>query len=325
MNAEIEPGWTGTGQTNRILGRIALRTYIFAKILYGYGLEGKALVEKMVKVAIALPGYREYCQHQHEIRHRAEEWAKCVETKPRYFPYKGRKAKPDRSPKQVETPSWHEQQLEEARGRISRAIALMLESNSLPMGATARFRALTASGMGGATLYRHKDLWHPEYLMPGDFGVRSSAEAHSKSAQSNDNPPHPPSLDIEREGNAPKCPNLLEPKSSNTPSGKHLSGARDSNTQAISSNTQEKREGVEFVRQKLAEIEEVQAYKRAAQLEAWQKQGQQGGQVAQPSSAQVAKMRRWLESGDAILVAEAEVFFSLMQENSKGSDIVPGN
>ena len=135
-----------------------------------------------------------------------------------------------------------------------------------------------------------------------------------------DNPPHPPGLDIEREGNAPKCPNLLEPKSSNTPSGKHLSGARDSNTQAISSNTQEKREGVEFVRQKLAEIEEVQAYKRAAQLEAWQKQGQQGGQVAQPSSAQVAKMRRWLESGDAILVAEAEVFFSLMQQNSRGSE-----
>ncbi len=88
------------------------------------------------------------------------------------------------------------------------------------------------------------------------------------------------------------------------------------NTQAISSNTQEKREGVEFVRQKLAEVEAVQAYKRAAQLEAWQKQGQQGGQVTHPSPAQVDKMRRWLESGDAILVAEAEVFFGLTQRAS---------
>ena len=132
-----------------------------------------------------------------------------------------------------------------------------------------------------------------------------------------DNPPHPPELDIEREGDAPKCPSLLEVKSINTLSGKHLSGARDSNAQAISSNTQEKREGVEFVKQKLAEVEAVQAYKRAAQLEAWQKQGQQGQQgqqVARPAPAHVDKMRQWLESGDAILVAEAEVFFSLTQE-----------
>ena len=65
------------------------------------------------------------------------------------------------------------------------------------------------------------------------------------------------------------------------------------------------------MKQKLAEVEAVQAYKRAAQLEAWQKQGQQ---VAHPAPAHVDKMRQWLESGDAILVAEAEVFFSLTQE-----------
>ena len=68
------------------------------------------------------------------------------------------------------------------------------------------------------------------------------------------------------------------------------------------------------MKQKLAEVEEVQAYKRAAQLELWQKQGQQGGQVTHPSPAHVDKMRHWLESGDAILVAEAEVFFSLTQK-----------
>ncbi|MBM0745580.1 hypothetical protein JOY44_29610 (plasmid) [Phormidium sp. CLA17] len=289
LNAEIEPGWSGTGQTNRILGRIALRTYIFAKILYGHCLEGKALVEKMVEIATALPGYRDHCQHQHEIRHRVEEWAQSVETTTRYFPYKGRRAKPNRSSKPAETPSWHEQQLEDARGRISRAIALMLESNALPIGATARFSALTESGIGGATLYRHKDLWHPEYLMPANP------------------PPYPPGLDIEREGNAPKYPSLLALKSSNVPSGKELSGARDSNAQAISSNTQENREGVEFVRQKLAEVEEVQAYKRAAQLELWH---------THFCPAHVDKMRRWLESGDVILVAEAEVFFGLMQRAS---------
>ena len=74
------------------------------------------------------------------------------------------------------------------------------------------------------------------------------------------------------------------------------------------------------MKQKLAEVEAVQAYKRAAQLELWQQYGQGQGQVAQPSSAQVAKMQRWLGSGDTILVAEAEVFFSLTQKNSRGSE-----
>ena len=221
-----------------------------------------------------------------------------METSSRYFPYQQRKAKPNRAAQPAETPTWHEQQGEDARGRIKQAIALMLDSGTLPMGATARFTALTQSGIGGGTLYRHKDLWHPEYLMPGD------------------NPPHPPSLDIEREEDAPKCPNLLALKSSNAPSGRQLSGAKNSNTQAISSNTQEEKEGVEFVRQKLAETEEVQAYQRAAQLELWQ----QYEQVSHPSPAHLDNMRRWLESGDVILVAEAEVFFGLMQKTSKGSE-----
>ena len=106
----------------------------------------------------------------------------------------------------------------------------------------------------------------------------------------------------------------------NAPSGKELSGAQVSNAQAISSNTQEKQEGIEFVRQQLAEVEAVQAYKRAAQLELWQRYEQQGGQVTHPSPAHVDKIRQWLDSGDAILVAEAEVFFGLMQQNSKGSE-----
>ncbi|PZV07710.1 MAG: hypothetical protein DCF22_21565 [Leptolyngbya sp.] len=88
---------------------------------------------------------------------------------------------------------------------------------------------------------------------------------------------------------------------------------KDSNAEGISSNTQKKQEGVEFVRQKLAEVEAVQAYKRAAQLEFWQQYGQQGRQVTHPSPAHVDRMRHWLDSGDAILVAEAQVFFDLMQ------------
>ena len=45
LNAEIELGWTGAGQTNRLLGRITMRAYIFHHILCGgEPLTGKTLV-----------------------------------------------------------------------------------------------------------------------------------------------------------------------------------------------------------------------------------------------------------------------------------------
>ena len=224
LNAEIEPGWSGTGQTNRILGRIALRTYIFAKILYGVGLEGQALVKKMVEVATALPGYREFCQHQHEIQKRTEEWAQSVETSSRYFPYQQRKAKPKRSAQPAETPSWHEQQGEEARGRIKRAIAQMLDSGTLPSKPTARYKALLQHGIGGETLYKHKDLWHSEFLLPIDPELLESPSA-------------PPNRSSERVVDAPERASLLDSNTSDTPLGKTFRGFEPRPCILVSSDT----------------------------------------------------------------------------------------
>ncbi|WP_416666276.1 hypothetical protein [Egbenema bharatensis] len=72
LNAEIELGWTGQGQTNRLLGRIALRTYVFHPVITGgVPLTGEALVKQVVEIARSLPGYSEWCGHQHEIADRA--------------------------------------------------------------------------------------------------------------------------------------------------------------------------------------------------------------------------------------------------------------
>ena len=50
LNAEIEPGWSGPGQTNHILGRITMRSYIFGHIIGAETpLNGKALVEDIIK------------------------------------------------------------------------------------------------------------------------------------------------------------------------------------------------------------------------------------------------------------------------------------
>jgi hypothetical protein len=166
LNAEIEQGWTGSGQTNRLLGRIAMRSYIFGHVLYtDKPLEGNALVRDIVTTAQALPGYSDWCQHQHEVEKRAREWMLTIEQS-HYFHYGTDKPPVELSsnvPDESE-PSWNQQQQAEARKRIQQAVADLLEKEALPSGITERFDALVAYGLSGATLYRHRDLWHPRHL-----------------------------------------------------------------------------------------------------------------------------------------------------------------
>jgi hypothetical protein len=204
LNTEIELGWTGYGQTNRLLGRIALRSYVFHHVLHeGQPLEGESLVDEIVRIARSLPGYEDWCQHQHEIEQRAQEWARCVEAS-HYFPY-GRSHGKYQSKTEisvsshVSSVSWNQKQSEATREKIRQAIADLLETNSLPVGITARFQALTRYGIGGGSLYRHRDLWHPNYLYPGDpdFSAEASIDPgfsplEKVPDQPVENPPNPP-------------------------------------------------------------------------------------------------------------------------------------
>lgn len=172
LNAEIEMGWTGTGQTNRLLGRIAMRSYIFHHIITNNApLEGQALVEHIINTAKALPGYRDWCNHQHEIDKRAEEWARCIENS-HYFhygnaqgKYKHQLSSPEVEPTLTTLPTWNQQQAEATRERIRQALADLLEKDCLPTAATARFHSLRSYRIGGGSLYRHRDLWHPKHLI----------------------------------------------------------------------------------------------------------------------------------------------------------------
>jgi hypothetical protein len=191
LNAEIQLGWTGHGQTNRLLGRIAMRTYVFHHILHGgEPLVDEALVEEIIRIAISLPGYQDWCQHQHEIAHRSAEWAKCVEES-RYFPYGTKPLDQSKDDKTIPIISYNQQRAEDARTRIKEAIADLLNRSALPTKATERFKELLNYGIGGGSLYRHKDLWHPVSL------VFHNAE-------------------IDSLGSAPNSTNLLEAIDGNT-------------------------------------------------------------------------------------------------------------
>lgn len=166
LNAEIEQGWTGLGQTNRILGRITLRSYVFGHVLtQDSPLEGTDLENHVIITARSLPGYEDWCQHQHEIEERVKDWVTSIEQS-HYYHYGTNKPLTEPNSSESNTPelTQNEKTRLEARERIRMAVANLLEKEALPMGITERFDVLVTYGISGQTLYRHRDLWHPLYL-----------------------------------------------------------------------------------------------------------------------------------------------------------------
>lgn len=293
LNAEIEIGWTGHGQTNRLLGRITMRAYIFHHILSGgEPLQGDALVNEIVETAQSLPGYREWCRHQHEIEHRAEEWARCIENS-HYFHFgdQSQKPKPELQDPELtaaidQSPSWNQRQSAATRDRIRYAIADLLEKNTLPVKPTARFQALLKYSIGGASLYRHRDLWHPNYfdINSTDDSTITTPPPAKPHAEKPTNCPSPPSLFLINAGD-----NLLS------------KGFGDHDTAIIAptdsdSPTQSPQETP------LSHQAQQEAFQEAARIAQLQRH-QIKAQAAQ--QRQIARMQRFLDSGDPILIAEA--------------------
>lgn len=317
LNAEIELGWTDYGQTNYLLGRITMREYIFHHVLAGgKPLVGGALVNAIVEVARSLPGYFEYCRHCHEIEHRAQEWARCIENS-HYFHYGDaagkfraksddtRLSSPDLDTAIAKAPTWNQQQSESARDRIRHAIAELLEQDALPANATSRFHALVNYGIGGGTLYNHRDLWHPNHLVTTPESV--------------ENPPYPPTLNTNRVGD---CFEEASPTHSSTslfPSAgsNHLNdkgssdlALQDNETgrnsflaQSPSNDASALSQDISYVQQALFEIKAAQEARQAAVQIAYEQQQQINRQASE--LRQIARMQQFLDSGDPILMAEA--------------------
>ena len=186
LDAEIEPGWTGPGQTNHLLGRVVLREYVFGHVQQGSSpLSGDDLIGSVLAVVQNLPGYEDWCEHQHEIVERIGDWVRSVQES-RYYPY-GTKKQPlggdstraeqsselsDATDEPVSL-TWNQRQSQEARERIMAALRVVIEQG-LPSRVSDRIKALEAQGIGAGSLYRHRDLWHPNCLSQTAEPIQSS-------------------------------------------------------------------------------------------------------------------------------------------------------
>lgn len=311
LNAEIELGWTGSGQTNRLLGRITMREYIFHHVLAGGDpLSGASLIARIIEVARSLPGYSEFCNHQHELEQRAEEWARCIENS-HYFHY-GKESGKFKSKSDIleqantalhqaceQAPTWNQQQSSDARDRIRNAIADLLEKESLPMNATARFKTLLNYKIGGGSLYRHRDLWHPEYLSISITSLDLNQESISDS-ECNTNRKERRNLT-----------SLLPSEGGNVPSDNVYSDSVPVDSESLGGNSVSERSLNSIPDSALAEIyvaalnNEYNTSEHSANDDL---RGSRSAQSAQITPNQVARMQRFLDSGDPILQAEANAW-----------------
>ncbi len=316
LNADIEPGWSDFGQTNFLLGRITMRSYIFGHLLHACKpLAGKALVHDIVRVARSLPGYEDWCRHQSDLEHRAEEWAQCVEAS-HYFPFGQSKALPTElthAKAETETFTWNQQRSQAARERIRQAIADLLNNGSLPSRATARFQALIRYGIGGGSLYRHRDLWHPSHL-----GLDSSQAIADVFTVSVEKTPDPSSSKTDSQldcfgeaSNWPSPQSLLSGNDGNDPSDKALSDlctmliavvdgnhpAEPGTYQVIAEAQQVRREAQPLSLHDSVQQESLQAVARSARTQRLKAEA--------ANQRQKTRMQTFLNSGDPILVAEA--------------------
>jgi hypothetical protein len=161
LETEIEQGWTGPGQTNHLLKTIGCYGVVFQS------LSGEALTHYIERTAIHSPGYQEWCQHQHEIHRRAQEWAAAAENY--YWPL-GTSPKRDRSLHPTTAANnivnFNQKRAEDAQVRIKQAVLKLTQQGQLPDGLTTRAQAIASLAQcSHSTLQKYKELWHPEWYV----------------------------------------------------------------------------------------------------------------------------------------------------------------
>ncbi len=329
LDAEIEPGWTGKQQTNRLLGRICMRSYVFGHVLGALSpLNGKALIDEIVRIARSLPGFTEFCGHIKELRDRAKAWAKSIENGGHYFPYGRDKLATG------EEPSWHQQQQQAARDRITSAVIRLIQGNNLPDGITNRCKALAAQGISTTTLYKHKDLWHPSIIREVVSTTNEAPEAF-EIEQEKAFPPNPPDSSaaevgvcaegaprpsashklippdrcnaLPRAGQTSYQPDLLGEGLCNSVDALDTNRARCDHTETAGCDD---RAFTPIPRQLALNVKALLA-RASSTITNRQHQGKkqvercQEQKVKRADSARQQRLQEWLKSGDPVLMAEA--------------------
>ena len=235
-------------------------------------------------------------------------------------------------------PSWNERQEKSARQRIQETVIALCQQDKLPKTTTKRFKLLCiAARTSGGTLYDHQDLWHPEYLSERQQLAMAT-------------PPNPPVLCTREDNSCAEGAELLPARTSllvtagcNAPTDKGYSEQektenRESRQTGCNTPTGEASERIKGSQQRskaerspapeqlVLSIQwalKVASVNRAAQAEE-NRQRYERSQQKQSKAEYREQLQQWADSGDPILVAEAEQQLRrLAATSARGSGLSP--
>ena len=179
-----ETGWTGFHQTNALLCSVSKYLVVFTD------LSDSEQLSEMLRIVTNLPGYKDYCRHQHEIKARCRDWL----TSARHYYWRygtDSKRKPNTTFKKVYEPVLANIEVEEsAKSRVMETLT-HLRKKTFPSVASL-FRAIISKakylfnqGFSNRTLYKYRQLWEslvkPEVMAENSELESSPPENSSKS------------------------------------------------------------------------------------------------------------------------------------------------
>ena len=241
----INEGFTARGQTNELIREIGKYGRVFK------ALEGIELEQYMVETITNLPGYEQYCRHQHEIVQKCHHWAKIIEpfwwplgtTPTRHTSYQEINDKGQQTAKNSQL---NQERTTDCQERLKQTLAYLIkQAVALPRKVGERLQLLreTSKKLFGKafserTLKKltYLPLWHPKFdaerteLEIIDAESLSETQDASLASESNlekniiqkDIPPQPSPLKESKVQIAP--PNVLRSTNCPTNPSKSLSG-----------------------------------------------------------------------------------------------------
>ena len=188
LRDELSQGWTDYGQTNALLKSIATYGRVFLK------LEGTALAEHVEDTARSLPGFDRWCRHTHEIARKSWCWARSVE---KYYYPAGSTAASEGDGKAIEDkPNGNKERSWDAARRIVNAVTQLWlddrEDLTKPTDLAAAIVKFARCSL--KTLYRHRELWHPDTVEAQLGEGKTCKTAHVATLLDCYRPPDTPSI-----------------------------------------------------------------------------------------------------------------------------------
>lgn len=151
LEKTLERGWTGKGQTDRILQEACT----YARVFLGKSWDD---VESWaISTLPKIPGYQKFCNHKRDLKTRIRDWVRTNRRSGRYSPFAS-------FPKKPKAPT-NKDRSHDSLARIKAAIAQIIsEQGQLPHAIRNRMQLICKiAKCSPVTLYKHRVLWHTDY------------------------------------------------------------------------------------------------------------------------------------------------------------------